>query len=78
MESRREFDGRDAETLAESIERIKRMKRVGLDLLNVSIGFSAMPWHSGFMTPIAARARRSRYSGGDGMGYGTNAETAAH
>jgi 2,4-dienoyl-CoA reductase-like NADH-dependent reductase (Old Yellow Enzyme family) len=57
-----EFDGRDEETLAESIELVRRMKRDGLDLLNVSIGFSTMqakvPWSSGFMAPIAARVRR--------------------
>jgi 2,4-dienoyl-CoA reductase-like NADH-dependent reductase (Old Yellow Enzyme family) len=57
-----EFDGRDEETLAESIEMVRRMKRSGLDLLNVSMGFSTpqanVPWSSGFMAPIAARVRR--------------------
>ncbi|MDR5734015.1 NADH:flavin oxidoreductase/NADH oxidase [Caballeronia sp. LZ025] len=57
-----EFDGRDEDTLAESIELVRQMKRDGLDLLNVSMGFSTMqvevPWSSGFMAPIAARVRR--------------------
>ncbi|CAG9194801.1 NADH:flavin oxidoreductase [Paraburkholderia sabiae] len=57
-----EFDGRDEETLDESIQLVRRMKRGGLDLLSVSMGFSTpeakVPWSSGFMAPIAARARR--------------------
>ncbi|WP_250437203.1 NADH:flavin oxidoreductase/NADH oxidase [Caballeronia sp. ATUFL_F2_KS9A] len=56
-----EFDGRDEQTLAESIELVRRMKHDGLDLLNVSMGFSTMqakvPWSSAFMAPIAARVR---------------------
>lgn len=57
-----EFDGRDEETLAESIDLVRRLKLGGLDLLNVSIGFSTLqaqvPWSSGFMAPIAARVRQ--------------------
>ncbi|WP_027214360.1 NADH:flavin oxidoreductase/NADH oxidase [Burkholderia sp. WSM2232] len=57
-----EFDGRDEQTLAESMELVTRMKQGGLDLLNVSIGFSTLnanvPWAAGFMAPIAARVRR--------------------
>ncbi len=56
-----EFDGRDEETLAESIELTRRFKATGLDLLNVSIGFSTpdanIPWGPGFMGPIAKRVR---------------------
>jgi 2,4-dienoyl-CoA reductase-like NADH-dependent reductase (Old Yellow Enzyme family) len=56
-----EFDGRDEETLAESIGLVRRMKQGGLDLLNVSMGFSTMdasvPWSNAFMAPIAARVR---------------------
>ncbi|MDR5837614.1 NADH:flavin oxidoreductase/NADH oxidase [Caballeronia sp. LZ034LL] len=56
-----EFDGRDEETLAEAIDLVSRMKQDGLDLLNVSMGFStiqaSVPWSSGFMAPIAARVR---------------------
>ncbi len=35
-----EYDGRDEETLAESIELAKNFKREGLDMLSVSVGFS--------------------------------------
>lgn len=56
-----EFDGRE-ETLAESIELVRRLKANGLDLIDVSIGFSipdaAIPWGPAFMAPIAARVRR--------------------
>ncbi len=57
-----EFDGRDEETLAESIELAKTFKRTGLDLLSVSIGFSTpnatIPWAPAFLAPIAERVRR--------------------
>ena len=57
-----EFDGRDEQTLAESIELAKAFRAGGLDLLNVSIGFSTpdaeIPWAPAFMAPIAARIRR--------------------
>jgi 2,4-dienoyl-CoA reductase-like NADH-dependent reductase (Old Yellow Enzyme family) len=57
-----EYDGRDDETLAESIELAKAFKRDGLDLLSVSVGFSTpsanIPWGPAFLAPIAARVRR--------------------
>ena len=57
-----EYDGRDEETLAESIEVIKQAKGVGLDFLSVSVGFSTMtadiPWGPAFMAPVAERVRR--------------------
>lgn len=57
-----EFDGRDDETLQESIELIRRFKAEGLDFVDVSIGFSTpeakIPWGPGFMAPVAARVRR--------------------
>jgi len=57
-----EFDGRDEETLAESIELVRQMHAGGLDMLNASIGFSTIegraPWGSGFLAPVAARVRR--------------------
>ena len=57
-----EFDGRDDETLAESIELARGLKQRGLDLLSVSIGFSTpsakVPWAPGFLVPIAGRVRR--------------------
>ncbi|SDG34825.1 MULTISPECIES: NADH:flavin oxidoreductase/NADH oxidase [unclassified Duganella] len=57
-----EFDGRDEETLAEAIAVTKAMRDGGLDLLNVSVGFSApdanVPWGSAFLAPIAERVRK--------------------
>ena len=57
-----EFDGRDEETLTESIELARRFKDAGLDLLSVSIGFSTptarIPWAPAFLAPIAERVRR--------------------
>jgi 2,4-dienoyl-CoA reductase-like NADH-dependent reductase (Old Yellow Enzyme family) len=57
-----EYDGRDEETLAESIELIKGFKREGLDLLSVSVGFTTLaakiPWAPAFLAPIAERVRR--------------------
>ncbi len=57
-----EYDGRDEETLAESIELARNFKREGLDLLSVSVGFSTLearvPWGPAFLAPIAERVRR--------------------
>ncbi|RUL77656.1 NADH:flavin oxidoreductase/NADH oxidase [Dyella choica] len=57
-----EYDGRDNETLAESIELAKGFKQRGLDLLSVSVGFStptaSIPWAPAFLAPIAERVRR--------------------
>lgn len=57
-----EFDGRDEETLNEAIAVTKAMREGGLDLLNVSVGFSApdanVPWGSAFLAPIAERVRK--------------------
>lgn len=56
-----EFDGRDEQTLTESIELTQRFKQAGLDMLSVSIGFSTpdanIPWGPAFMGPIAKRVR---------------------
>lgn len=56
-----EYDGRDEETLAESIELVKQLKNEGLDMLSVSIGFSTpaanIPWAPSFLAPIARRVR---------------------
>lgn len=56
-----EFDGRDEETLQESIALIHQFKASGLDFLNVSIGFTTpeakVPWGPAFMAPIAKRVR---------------------
>lgn len=58
-----EFDGRDEETLAESIELTRRFKAGGLDLISVSGAFtsteSRVPWSQpAFLAPMAGRVRR--------------------
>lgn len=57
-----EFDGRDEQTLSEAITLLRTFKNEGLDLVDVSIGFSTptadIPWAPGFVAPIAARVRR--------------------
>ena len=57
-----EYDGRDEQTLAESIDLTRAWRRGGLDLLSVSVGFSTplaqIPWGPAFLAPIAERVRR--------------------
>lgn len=57
-----EYDGRDEETLAESIQLAREFRSGGLDLLSVSVGFSTpearIPWGPAFLAPIAERVRR--------------------
>jgi len=57
-----EYDGRDEETLAESIALTQRLKQEGLDMLSVSVGFSTpdaqIPWGPAFLAPVAERVRR--------------------
>lgn len=56
-----EFDGRDEETLKESIELVKQFKENGLDMISVSMGFntpdSNIPWGASFMAPISKKVR---------------------
>ena len=57
-----EYDGRDEEAVAESIEFIRRLKNAGLDFVSVSVGFSTpeatIPWTSpAFMAPVVERIR---------------------
>jgi 2,4-dienoyl-CoA reductase-like NADH-dependent reductase (Old Yellow Enzyme family) len=56
-----EYDGRDEQTLAESIELTRRFKAGGLDMLSVSVGFTIpethIPWGPAFLGPIAKRVR---------------------
>lgn len=58
-----EYDGRDEETLAESIELAIAFRKAGLDMLNVSVGFSTpkanIPWGPAFLAPVAAQVRRA-------------------
>ncbi|SDY57400.1 2,4-dienoyl-CoA reductase [Lysobacter sp. yr284] len=49
--------------LEESIALVRRLKSIGLDLVDVSLGFNTpdvdgVPWGPGFMVPIAERIRR--------------------
>ena len=57
-----EFDGRDEQTLIESIGLVREFKQAGMDMISVSIGFStpqaSIPWGPAFMGPIAERVRR--------------------
>jgi 2,4-dienoyl-CoA reductase-like NADH-dependent reductase (Old Yellow Enzyme family) len=57
-----EYDGRDEQTLEESIELARRFKAGGLDLLSVSVGFTVpetnIPWGPAFLGEIAQRVRR--------------------
>ncbi|MEJ0100081.1 MAG: NADH:flavin oxidoreductase/NADH oxidase [Pseudomonadota bacterium] len=58
-----EYDGRDEETVGESIALLQRLRDGGLDLVNVSINFvipdTNIPWGTrAFLAPIAARVRR--------------------
>lgn len=58
-----EYDGRDEETLAESIDLAKAFRKEGLDLLSVSVGFSTptanIPWGPAFLAPVAAQVRQA-------------------
>jgi NADPH2 dehydrogenase len=57
-----EFDGRDKESLDQSIGLIRQFKDDGLDFVDVSMGFSTpeakIPWGPAFMAPVAAQVRR--------------------
>lgn len=57
-----EYDGRDEETVSESIELAKKFRAGGLDFLNVSINFvipdTKIPWATpAFLAPVAERVR---------------------
>ena len=57
-----EYDGRDEQTLLESIELTRQFKAAGMDMMSVSIGFTIpdtnIPWGPAFMGPLAERVRR--------------------
>lgn len=57
-----EFDGNDEQTLQEAIELTRQMKAQGLDMLNVSVGFTIaetdIPWGPAFLGPIAQQVRQ--------------------
>lgn len=57
-----EYDGRDEQTLLESIGLVRDFKATGMDMISVSIGFTipktSIPWAPAFLGPIAERVRR--------------------
>ncbi|MEZ5455197.1 MAG: NADH:flavin oxidoreductase/NADH oxidase [Lysobacteraceae bacterium] len=57
-----EYDGRDEETLSEAITLVRHLRAEGLDLLNVSMGFSTpeanIPWAPALLAPVTQRVRR--------------------
>ena len=56
-----EYDGKDEETLDESIELTRMMRQRGLDMLSVSVGFTipgtSIPWGPAFLGSVAKRVR---------------------
>lgn len=71
-----EYDGRDEQTLAESIELARRFKAGGLDLLSVSVGFTIaetnIPWGPAFLGEISRRVRdESGLAVTSAWGFGT-------
>jgi 2,4-dienoyl-CoA reductase-like NADH-dependent reductase (Old Yellow Enzyme family) len=56
-----EYDGRDEQTLLDSIGLVRQFKDEGMDMISVSMGFTipgtAIPWGPAFMGPIAKRVR---------------------
>jgi 2,4-dienoyl-CoA reductase-like NADH-dependent reductase (Old Yellow Enzyme family) len=57
-----EYDGRDEQTLLESIDLVRQFKAAGMDMISVSVGFTipdtSIPWGPAFMGPVAERVRR--------------------
>ncbi len=57
-----EYDGRDEQTLRESIGLVGQFKAAGMDMISVSIGFTipetSIPWGPAFMGPVSERVRR--------------------
>ncbi len=57
-----EYDGRDEQTLIDSISLVRDFKMAGMDMISVSVGFTipetAIPWGPAFLGPIAERVRR--------------------
>lgn len=75
-----EYDGRDEQTLAESIDLVGRFKSEGLDFIDVSIGFSTpearIPWGPAFLAPVAERVRRETGLPGSTSWYISRADQA--
>ncbi len=76
-----EYDGRDEQTLAESIALTRQMRERGLDMLNVSVGFSTpdaqIPWGPAFLAPVSRQVREQAalpVASSWGVDSSTNAE----
>ncbi len=57
-----EYDGRDEQTLTESIGLVGQFKEAGMDMISVSLGFTipgaSIPWGPAFMGQVSERVRR--------------------
>ncbi|WP_050467510.1 NADH:flavin oxidoreductase/NADH oxidase [Herbaspirillum chlorophenolicum] len=57
-----EYDGRNEQTLLESIGLVRDFKAAGMDMISVTIGFTIpetnIPWGPAFLGPVAERVRR--------------------
>ncbi|RFB70780.1 MULTISPECIES: NADH:flavin oxidoreductase/NADH oxidase [unclassified Herbaspirillum] len=57
-----EYDGRDEQTLVESIGLVREFKASGMDMISVTMGFTipetTIPWGPAFLAPIVERVRR--------------------
>ncbi|AKZ62299.1 NADH:flavin oxidoreductase [Herbaspirillum hiltneri N3] len=57
-----EYDGRDEQTLAESIGLVREFKASGMDMISVTMGFTipetSIPWGPAFLAPVVERVRR--------------------
>jgi len=57
-----EYDGRDEQTLLESIELVGKFKSNGMDMVSVTVGFTipdtSIPWGTTFMAPLGQRIRQ--------------------
>lgn len=80
-----EFDGRDEQTLRESVALLNQCREIGLDFVSVSVGFSTpqanIPWGPAFMAPYAERVRRETglpVASAWGFGLPHLAESAVH
>lgn len=73
-----EYDGRDEQTLVESIGLVRQFKAAGMDMISVSIGFTIpdtnIPWAPALLAPIAERVRReAEVPVSSAWGFGTPA-----
>ncbi len=57
-----EYDGRDEQTLLESIGLVRQFKTAGMDMISVSVGFTipetSIPWGPAFLGAVTEQVRR--------------------